>query len=332
MVAGRWTLGDVRVNGRPGARCLTVPDLAVTLPYWLDRPAGEALQVARHVDAAGIDELWIGEMATFEAFALAGALAATTTIARLVVGPLPVTLRDPVLLAMGVASVGEIGGRAAHLALGASSPTVTQAWHGVDAAPTLRRFRETIGVLRAVLGGERGPGGFRLRAGVEGTSLALAAFGPRMLALGGELADTVVLNLVTVEQVASARAVVESAAREAGRATPRLAVWAPAATDDAGVEQAARGLALYLAQPGYGEMFAAAGFGALVAEARAGRHPKDLRVPSEMVAIVGATGSSTEMRDRVARYGEAGADVVCLAPATASDPGAERLLAGLKRA
>src|SRR4051794_26779227 len=101
----------------PGRKCQpgAMVELAVTLPYWLDRPAAEAMAVAANSQRAGIDELWVGEMATFEAFALAGALAATTTIARLVVGPLPVVLRDPVLLAMGVASVGEVGGRPAHL-------------------------------------------------------------------------------------------------------------------------------------------------------------------------------------------------------------------------
>ena len=32
------------------------PDLAVTLPYWLDRPAGEALDIARHAESAGVTE------------------------------------------------------------------------------------------------------------------------------------------------------------------------------------------------------------------------------------------------------------------------------------
>ena len=98
------------------------PDLAVTLPYWLDRPgAEEALDIARHAESAGVTELWVGEMATFEAFTLAGALAATRPGLRLVVGPLPVTLRDPTMLAMGVASVAEVGDRPADLALGATA-------------------------------------------------------------------------------------------------------------------------------------------------------------------------------------------------------------------
>ena len=103
-------------------------------------------------------------------------------------------------------------------------------------------------------------------------------------------------------------------------------MWVPAAVDEAGAAQLARGLAVYLAQPGYGEMFAAAGFADVVAEARSGRHPRDLAPPPELVELVGAVGAPAQVRTRILEFGEAGADVVCLAPATAADPGAGRLL------
>ena len=48
------------------------------------------------------------------------------------------------MLAMGVASVAEVGDRAADLALGASSPAVTAGWHAVDDRPTVQRFRDTF--------------------------------------------------------------------------------------------------------------------------------------------------------------------------------------------
>ena len=92
-----------------GRRCehAEVPQVAVTLPYWLDRPAGEALAVVRAAEAAGIPELWIGEMATFEAFALAGAVAASTAIERIVVGPAAARAARP-----GAAGHGRGHGRA----------------------------------------------------------------------------------------------------------------------------------------------------------------------------------------------------------------------------
>ena len=48
--------------------------LEAVLPFWLDRPDREALDIADTVSAAGIGGLWIGEMATFDAFALATAV------------------------------------------------------------------------------------------------------------------------------------------------------------------------------------------------------------------------------------------------------------------
>ncbi|WP_410596867.1 hypothetical protein [Amycolatopsis sp. lyj-23] len=44
--------------------------LSVSLGLWQDRPPEEALDTARAAEAAGYRELWIGEMATWDVFAL----------------------------------------------------------------------------------------------------------------------------------------------------------------------------------------------------------------------------------------------------------------------
>ncbi len=48
--------------------------IEAVLPFWLDAPDGEALDIADAVSLAGLRGLWIGEMATFDAFALATAV------------------------------------------------------------------------------------------------------------------------------------------------------------------------------------------------------------------------------------------------------------------
>ncbi len=48
------------------------------LPFWLDRPDAEALDIAAGIRAAGLATLWIGEMATFDAMALATAIGLRT--------------------------------------------------------------------------------------------------------------------------------------------------------------------------------------------------------------------------------------------------------------
>lgn len=92
---------------------------AAVLPYWLGRPASEALAIAREAERLGYPELWVGEMASFDAFALGGAIARDTQRIALTLGPLALGVRSPVALALGAASVSELGGRPARLALGA---------------------------------------------------------------------------------------------------------------------------------------------------------------------------------------------------------------------
>ena len=62
--------------------------LGVAIPFWLDRPDEEAVEIARTADRAGIQSVWVGEMASFDAFALATAIGLQTERARLKVGPL----------------------------------------------------------------------------------------------------------------------------------------------------------------------------------------------------------------------------------------------------
>jgi alkanesulfonate monooxygenase SsuD/methylene tetrahydromethanopterin reductase-like flavin-dependent oxidoreductase (luciferase family) len=66
----------------------------VSLGLWQDRPPGEVLRTAQVADELGYGEIWIGEMATFDAFALGAVVAERTARASLTVGPLAVAVRD----------------------------------------------------------------------------------------------------------------------------------------------------------------------------------------------------------------------------------------------
>ena len=141
----------------------------------------------------------------------------------------------------------------------------------------------------------------------------------------GAPADEVVLNLVTPERVAATRAAIDEAAREADRTPPPMAVWVPVGVDPGARARAqlASQLAIYLAPPGYGEMFSGLGFGALVEQARAGAKRVELagQVPYELLERVCALGSEAEVAARLAAYHEAGAAVVGVVPATRGGPG-----------
>jgi probable F420-dependent oxidoreductase len=306
----------------------------VVLPYWLGHPASEALEIARAADRLGYAELWIGEMATFDAFALGGALARETRRIELTLGPLALGVRSAVALALGAGSVSELGGRPARLALGASSPAIVAGWHGRPYARLPELAAETIAALRPLLRGERSAGGFKLRVAAPAAEITLAAFGPKMLAVAAREADRVVLNLVTPDAVRDVRATLERQARAAGRARPRLAVWVAAAHESSAdaIAQLARQVCVYLAPPGYGEMFRAAGFGALVQRARAGEAQPRLadEVPRALLEAVAMLGDEATLRARLADYLAAGADEVAVVPVTAGDDAGARVLASLR--
>ncbi len=318
-------------------------ELGVSLPFWLDRPDEEAVEIARTAEAAGIGTVWIGEMATFDAFALATAIGLQTHGLRLRIGPLAIGVRSPVAIALGLSSVATLTGRPVDVALGASSPAIVGGWHDRRWEAPAPRMRETVLALRSILAGERGEldgqyvrtHGFRLRRAQPDASIAIAAFGPAMTRVAARDADEVVLNLVTAEHLAGVRARIDAEARAAGRPAPRLAVWLPIALNPgpSAEAQLRAQLAVYLRPPGYGEMFAAMGFRSLVKRARAGAPRSELAdaLPPELVAQVCAVGSATQIVERVGAYHEAGADHVAVVPSTAEDAGGGGALAALAR-
>jgi len=317
------------------------PALEVVAPYWLDRPDDEVLDIADAARRNGFEAMWLGEMATFDAFALATAVGLRAPGLSLKIGPLAIGVRSPVALALGLASVATLTGARADLALGASSPDIVSGWHDRPWAALAPRARETVEAVRAILAGERAAysgrhvraHGFRLKQPQPQARISLAAFGPAMTRVAGAVADELVLNLVTPEHVEAVRATVDAQARRAGHPAPEIAVWVTVALDPgvATLAQMAAQIAVYLRPPGYGEMFTELGFGALVERARGGARRSELaeQVPTELLGQVCAVGSENEIQDRLASYLAAGATRVGVVPATAEDPGGQRVLAAL---
>ena len=56
-------------------------DVAVTVPQWYGLEPRQSLEVAVNADRSGFGEIWIGQMASFDAFALAAAAARETRVA-----------------------------------------------------------------------------------------------------------------------------------------------------------------------------------------------------------------------------------------------------------
>ncbi|MEP5569090.1 MAG: LLM class F420-dependent oxidoreductase [Halioglobus sp.] len=311
---------------------------SVVTPLWQDRPASENLQIAALADRLGFDELWIGEMATYDAFAFATAAGLQTTQIQLTIGPLSVSVRTPMTMAMGITSVADITGRSTGVALGASSTVVVEEWHGRERARTATHLAESAQILRTLLSGEKANfagecascKGYKLRLDPVDGPITIAAFGPAAIRAAARHADRMLLNMVTPASLHSLKEQLISAAEKADRPTPDIAAWLPCAVNPQRetIDQLKRAIVGYLAAPGYGEMMMQAGFEELVNYARTRPHPSELlaAMPDELIAAIGLIGDTGAIQARVDEYREAGANEICLVPATAGDELGQRTL------
>jgi probable F420-dependent oxidoreductase len=335
--------GGAEPGGMAGAgRARGGPRLSVSLGLWQDRPAAEVVRTAEAADALGYGEIWIGEMATFDAFALGAVVAERTARAALTIGPLAVAVRDPVMIAMGAGSLAELTGRTVNVALGSSSPVMVEQWHGRRQEHTALALAESAAAVRTLLAGGRADvrgevistRGFRLRTRAPGTPLTIAAFGRGAVRVAARQADRMVINLVTPKSAARLVQMLHDECRVAGRPVPPVAVWLAAVIDpnEAGLEQLRRGLVSYMPAPGYGEMFAEAGFGDVVRFARTRPHPGELlaAIPPDAVGHVSLAGTGPAVRARLAEYADAGVDEVALVPGSSeADPAGVATLTAL---
>lgn len=160
---------------------------------------------ARDAEAAGARTLWFAaHLFNREPIATAAlALAATSRIKIALMAMSPYTVH-PVYAAMAAATLDEWFPGRVELCLGVGAPADLAA-AGIAAPSPLRTMRESLAIIRSLLGGEmvihNGEGfrvqGRRLATGARTIPLILAASGPRMLALAGNDADGVLISAAT---------------------------------------------------------------------------------------------------------------------------------------
>ena len=295
--------------------------LSVVLGQWLDRSLQSDVELALAADRLGYHQLWVPEMAKADSPAMASIIACRTDRIELVLGPLAVTVRSPVQIAIALQTVASTG-RPVHVALGTSSDTVAR-WHARSRSGAVNALERALGDARALLAGER-VNGFRLsQPPSPPPTITVAAFGPRAVRVAAG-ADRMVLNMVTV-----------ATARRLAAHHPNTAAWLCAAVDPTEDERRwlTRGFVGYLAAPGYDEMFVDAGYGELVEFARTRPSPKDLfaRIPDDLLDHVALVGDEATVRRRLVEYESAALAEVCLVPPAPELPSGIATLEALAR-
>ncbi|MFA9431990.1 LLM class F420-dependent oxidoreductase [Egicoccus sp. AB-alg2] len=306
-----------------------------------DVAPSDDLAVAATADRLGFGELWIGEGWVWDAFVLATAIAARTDRIALTVGPIPVSIRDPLMIARAAASTAAVAGRPVGVALGTSSVRYVEGAHGRRRHRPATALSESAQAVRALFRG--GPVAFEgevistnsggLTLEPPGGPVTVAAFGDRAIEVAATHADRMVLDLVSPEMAAEFRGRLDAAATGAGRPAPPLAAWIPVAIDPEPrtTEQITRSLVGYLGVAGYAEMFWRAGFGAAVDLAATGACREQLldALPEDAAQRMGIVGDIGTVEARLATYAAAGLDELVVVPATAGDPAGERTLTAL---
>jgi 5,10-methylenetetrahydromethanopterin reductase len=199
--------------------------LRVGVTLMATEPPDRFRELVTLIDAAGFDELWVCDSSLHARDVYAYLALVATTSSRLAFGPncTHPSTRHPAVTVNAIATLHEMSGGRARLAVGAGDRPVTELGHRPAPVATVR---EMIAVARALTaGGEvsrRGPitlEGARLTARLPSPlPVYVAASGARMLALGGEAADGVLFfSGVHAPCVEWALARIADGARGAGR-------------------------------------------------------------------------------------------------------------------
>jgi alkanesulfonate monooxygenase SsuD/methylene tetrahydromethanopterin reductase-like flavin-dependent oxidoreductase (luciferase family) len=210
--------------------------------------AGTAADIIRataeEAERLGYSSFWVNHPGPTDGLAALGTAARATRGIALGVGVIPLHTRGPESIVQGV--------RGHHLPqerllLGVGSPN----------PGALARVRSGVAELRSHLQ----------------TRLVVAALGPQMCRLAGEIADGVLFNWLTPEHARRSLEWVQAGAEAAGRGAPRRFAYVRLALGAAACDRLAEEGARYAAIPAYANHFARMGVKPVIAA----RAPEEIR-------------------------------------------------------
>jgi alkanesulfonate monooxygenase SsuD/methylene tetrahydromethanopterin reductase-like flavin-dependent oxidoreductase (luciferase family) len=189
-------------------------------------PADVIRAAARDAETLGYHSFWVNHPGATDGLASLAHAARETRRIDLGIGVIPLHTRSPESIADGVRATALPLDR---LLLGVGSPN----------PDALKRVRAGVSALRASV---------RAR-------LVVAALGPQMCRLAGEIADGVLFNWVTPEHARASADLVRAGAAAAGRPVPKLYAYVRVALGPAAGDRLLQEGARYAAIPAYGANF-----------------------------------------------------------------------------
>ncbi len=203
---------------------MTIPVSVNIMPHW---PVGEVVELAIRAEQLGYTRCWVYDegLVTRDVYVTLAAIASRTSSIRLGPGITNPYVRHPGATATAIATIDELSGGRAFLGLGAGGGLTLDPL-AIGRHRPLTAVRETVSALRRLFAGEmvttEGPGPVtfdraRLGYGRADMEIILAGRGPKMTALGAEVADGFTLSYVHKELLGEAVTVLRAGAGRSGR-------------------------------------------------------------------------------------------------------------------
>ena len=173
-----------------------------------EAPVEQIVALGRRAEALGFERCWVYDegLATRDVYVTLAAIAVATSRLRIGTGITNPYTRHPATTAAAIATIDDLSSGRAFLGIGAGG-SLTLGPLGIERERPLAAVRDVITACRGLFSGApvtmHGQG-FELREATLGfgrpdIEIWLAGRGPKMLALGGELADGVMLDFIHKE-------------------------------------------------------------------------------------------------------------------------------------
>jgi alkanesulfonate monooxygenase SsuD/methylene tetrahydromethanopterin reductase-like flavin-dependent oxidoreductase (luciferase family) len=306
--------------------------------YLQSLPVDLTVDFAQQAEAAGFQSVWLSEIIFGDAVVPATAIALATERIRIATGIVGLWARTPVTTAMTAANLHRVSGGRFVLGVGLQSRTYVDNWHGLEYREPLRAVREWIEAVRPIVDGAptRTDGEiFRVRdfqlqmmPAESPAKIYLAAIGPKMCQLAGELFDGVLGYFYSEEYLREvALPNIRIGAERAGRSLDGfdVAVGFPSLVTGGmeGLQQVKAQVAMFCtatkSSPSYETSAKLAGYERELREIQRLVARGDVRgaievVPDAMGNALTISGSPANARERIAAYRSAGATTVVLNP------------------
>ncbi len=296
-------------------------------------------ELGKLAEDSGYETVWVPEGGGRDSLTALATIAMKTETVRLGTGILPVYARTATNTAMGASGMAAVSGDRFILGLGIGHRPTVEGRDGVAFRRPIARLRETIRIVRGLLSGETvATEGWHFKIASaslgaatpkERVPIYIAALGPQMLEMAGEMADGVLMNWTAESFIPQAVEHIKRGARMAGRDISEIDVAGYVRVAAGGDEDAVRTelssqVARYASNTFYRNFFAETGFGNEMREAADALAAGDLvraseAITKEMQDQLAVVGTPEQCRAALERRRAAGLQLPVVAPFAIGD-------------